>query len=71
MAGEEVPLCGSCTALGSIFTKGLMSETVETKNGDVSLFTSDNAEIVAEVQAWAAHNHDEMMKMEKMMEAEK
>ncbi|KAA3636157.1 MAG: hypothetical protein DWP97_03425 [Calditrichaeota bacterium] len=67
MAGEKLQLCGSCEALNMIFAKGLKYEKVETQNGGIVLFTSDNAEVVAEVHKWADKNDKEMAKMMEAM----
>lgn len=67
MAGEKLQLCGSCGALNMIFAKGLKYENVETKNGGITLFTSDDPEVVAEVHKWADKNDEEMAKMMESM----
>jgi hypothetical protein len=62
--GEIEPkTCGSCTALGMCMMKGLKMEPVMTSVGSVTLFTSDNPDVVKEVQAWAKRNNEEMKKM--------
>jgi len=61
--GEVLPMCGSCTAFGAIMMKGVKENYAETEKGDVWIVTSDKPEIVAELQGWAKHNHDEMAKM--------
>jgi hypothetical protein len=68
MAGEKLDMCGSCTALGMCFMKGAQAEYVETETGDLMIMTSDNPELVKELQHWAARNKEEMKKM--MGEAE-
>jgi hypothetical protein len=60
--GEQVGLCGGCTALGMIMMKGVKSEEVQTSHGEVWLMTSDDAEVVAALQKWAARNTEEMKK---------
>lgn len=60
--GEQVGLCGSCTTLGAIMMKGVKSEEVQTMHGEVWIMTSDNAEVVTELQNWAARNKEEMKK---------
>ena len=67
--GEMLPMCGSCTALGACMMKGLNMEYVETSAGDVMIMTSDNPELVKEVQAWGTRNTEEMKKM--MMDSSK
>jgi len=69
MAGEKMDLCGSCSSLASLFPKGLQHEKVDTKDGNITLFTSDNPEIVKELHAWADKNAEEMKKMMAGMEA--
>lgn len=61
--GEKLEMCGSCMALGKCMMKGPNQEYVETLHGDVWILTSDDAELVAELQAWAARNTEEMAKM--------
>jgi hypothetical protein len=62
--GEIEPkTCGSCTALGMCMMKGLAMEPVQTSVGSIMLFTSDNPEVVKEIQAWAKRNAEEMAKM--------
>jgi hypothetical protein len=71
MAGEEVHLCPMCQAMGACFAKGLKAETVNTKHGQISIMTSDDPKVVAEIQAWAKRTNDEMAKMEAMPMEEK
>lgn len=61
--GEKMDLCGSCMALGACMMKGVNEEYVETRTGDIWIITSDNKEVVAELQAWAKRNTEEAMKM--------
>jgi len=63
MAGEQMELCGSCTALGMCMMKGVNQEYVETMNGDVWIITSDNAEVVAELHDWVKKNKEAMAAM--------
>ena len=63
MTGEQMTLCGSCTAFGACLMNGANYEYVETKNGDLMIVTSDDEEIVAELKTWAAKNKEEMAKM--------
>ena len=64
--GKMMDMCGSCTTLGMCMMKGVGQEYVETSNGDVWIVTSENPEVVAELQAWAKRNKEEMMKMKAM-----
>ena len=50
MQGEEVPLCGMCTAMGQLFRQGVAFEQVRTKTGDFSIMTSDDPEVVEELK---------------------
>ena len=61
--GEKMELCGSCAALGACMMKGVNEEYVETTHGDVWIVTSENAEVVADLQNWAKRNNEEMAKM--------
>jgi hypothetical protein len=61
--GENVPLCGSCTALFQLMPKGVKQDYVETQHGDVWILTSNDPAVVAQLQAWAKRNTDEMAKM--------
>jgi hypothetical protein len=63
--GEQMNLCGSCTALGGIMTKMPHQEYAQTSTGDVWILTSDKPEVVTELQAWAKRNSDEMAMMMK------
>lgn len=63
MAGKTVSMCGMCTAIGEFFAKGAKKETVETKHGNVCLFTSDDPEVVTLIQKWGERTMDEMAKM--------
>lgn len=65
-AGETVALCPSCVAFGQCVMKGAKLETVEIKHGDLMIATSDNPELVVEMQAWARRSTEEMKKMEEM-----
>ena len=62
--GKMVEMCGSCTALGMCMMKGATPEYVQTSTGSVMIITSDNPEVVAELQAWAKRNKEEMAKIE-------
>lgn len=70
-SGEQLHLCGSCTALGACLMKGPHQEYAETSTGDVWILTSDKPEVVQELQAWAQRNKDEMAKMMKMEKEKK
>jgi hypothetical protein len=61
--GKQMPMCQSCMTLGAIMMKGLHTEQVKTKTGEIWIMTSDDPELVTGVQKWAARNMDEMAKM--------
>jgi hypothetical protein len=61
--GEEMKLCGSCTAFGKCMTKNPHQEYAETSSGDVWIITSDKPEVVAELHAWTKRNREEMAMM--------
>jgi hypothetical protein len=67
MAGEEMPLCGSCDAYMALLGKGVKTEMVVTDFGSVRLSLSDDKEVVSELHSWAQHNDEEMAKMAAMM----
>ena len=64
MAGEKLPLCGSCMAFTALMAKGAKVENVETMHGHVSIITGGNDELVAEIKAWSAKNNEEMKKFQ-------
>lgn len=66
--GVEMHTCGMCGSLGALFAKGAKYETVKTDNGYVALTTSDDPEVVAEIQAWGKKTNEELAKMESAME---
>lgn len=61
--GDNVPLCGSCTALFRLMPQGVEQEFVETRHGDVWILTSGNPAVAVELKTWAKRNTDEMAKM--------
>jgi len=62
MKGEQMELCGSCTALGKCMMMGAQQEYVETASGDIWIVTSDNPEVVADLHKWVERNQAEMKK---------
>jgi len=64
MAGEEVQLCNSCQAMNMIYMKQPKHENFVTQHGDVTVMTSDNPELVAEMHAWAKRTNAELAKYE-------
>lgn len=65
--GEQMYMCGMCTAHGDLMAKGATFEYFETKYGDLALFTSSDPALVAEIKAFAKKSEDEWKKMEAMM----
>ena len=65
MSGEQMALCGSCSAFSACMMKGASYEYVETMNGDLMIVTANDAEVVAELKSWAERNKEEMAKMMK------
>jgi hypothetical protein len=65
--GAEMHTCGMCGAMGALMAKGAKYETVKTDNGYVALMTSDDPEIVTEIQAWGKKTNEELAKMEASM----
>jgi hypothetical protein len=63
MQGKQMPMCNSCMTIGALMMKGLKSERVETKNGEIWIITSDDPELVEGVQQWAKKNMHEVAKM--------
>lgn len=63
MKGEPVKMCGSCEAMGSFFMRGATMEEVWTKNGSVSLLTSTDPAVVADMHKWVQKNNEEYAKM--------
>jgi len=68
MAGEDMPLCGSCEVYAGLVGKGVKTELVVTDFGTVRLSMSDDEEVVSALQGWAERNDEEMAKMATMME---
>jgi hypothetical protein len=62
MKGDRVGLCGMCTSLSDILVKGVNSEHIDTRHGDVHLFTSDDPKIVGKLQDWGKRVKTEMEK---------
>ncbi|RME31424.1 MAG: hypothetical protein D6800_00780 [Candidatus Zixiibacteriota bacterium] len=62
-AGKQLPLCGMCTAYGSLFAEGARLKRIDTERGAIYLVTSDKPEVVKDIHAWADRTNDEMKKM--------
>jgi hypothetical protein len=64
MQGKQMPMCNSCAAFGKIMMQGPpKSEKVEMTNGEIWIMTSEDAEVVAQMQKWAKKNMAELSKM--------
>ncbi len=64
--GEKVSMCSMCSAYSGFFAKGAKSENIYTNHGAVSLLTSTDPKIVAEIQEWAKKTNMELEKMAQM-----
>lgn len=64
MKGEKVQLCNSCQFMNQIYMRAPKVETIKTQNGDISIMTSDNPELVADLKTWARRSNEEMAKLE-------
>lgn len=67
MAGEKADMCNMCLGMGAFFQKGAEAENVKTNNGEISITSSDNAEVVAEIHAWVERTTSEMKKVHESM----
>ena len=63
MSGEKLQMCQSCETMGSFFARGAKMEQIWTKDGSVSMLTSSDSTLVADMQKWAQRNMDERKKM--------
>lgn len=61
---SDVKMCGSCMAYGALMAAGAKFEYVPGDAAIVVLMTSDNPEVVKQIQAYAAKNREEMAKWE-------
>ena len=68
--GEQVQLCGMCTAMGSLFPKGARYESIPTEHGSVSLITGDSPELIADIQAWGERTTKDLAKLDAALSAE-
>ncbi|HDS02031.1 MAG TPA: hypothetical protein ENO22_13265 [candidate division Zixibacteria bacterium] len=64
--GEQLYLCGMCSAYGELWMSGAKIQTVETNHGYVEIFTSDDPEMVAKIHAFADKNNEEMARLMEM-----
>ncbi len=60
LAGEKVEQCDMCSSLSAIAAKGLKMDAVNTWHGNIVIMTSDDPDVVAEVQAWGKRTMDEL-----------
>ncbi len=56
-------MCGSCQAYGTLMMKGVKFDMVHAKGADIMVISSDNPEVVKEIQAYTQKNIDELAKM--------
>jgi hypothetical protein len=59
-AGDSAGLCAMCTSLSAIVAKGLKMDTINTWQGNIVIMTSDDPDVVAEIQAWGKRTMDEL-----------
>jgi hypothetical protein len=69
--GEQLPMCGMCTAYGEVMMQGAKSEEIKSGNLYVSIMYSDNPEVVKKIHAMTDRTNEEMKKMEEMEKMEK
>lgn len=62
--GKQMPMCNSCMAFGQLMMKGLNSEQLKTKHGEIWIVTSNDPEVVEELHKWAKKNMTELAKWE-------
>ena len=67
-AGEEVELCGSCVAFGKCMQQGPTQDYVQAAAGDIMILTSDNPDLVKQLQMWVAKNNEVRAQMTKDQE---
>jgi hypothetical protein len=60
LAGEKVEQCVMCSSLSAIVAKGLKMDYINTWQGNIVIMTSDDPEVVAEIQAWGKRTMDEL-----------
>jgi hypothetical protein len=68
--GEQVSMCNCCTAMGKLMMMGAKWESITTSHGNVSLTTSDDPKVVAEIQSWAKKTMSALAMMEQQHEHE-
>lgn len=56
-------LCGFCTAMGGLMQTGAEMEKINTQTGDITILTSDDAETVKKIHAFAKRTQEETKKM--------
>ena len=66
-AGEKVHLCDFCTSMMGVMMAGASIEEIEINGGRVMLLTSDDPELVEQIQAHAERSIEELAKMEAAM----
>lgn len=65
MTSKEPPpyMCGHCAGYGEFIMAGVMPEVVSTSHGEMTLWISDNPEMVAKLHAFAQRTTEEYAKM--------
>ena len=68
--GEKLPMCSMCQAYTQVMEMGAKWDEVQSDNMFVSIWYSDDPEVVARIHAVTNTTNDEMKKMQEKMEAE-
>ena len=61
-SGETPYMCGHCEAYGGFMMAGVMPEEVMASAGLITVWTAEDPEMVAKLQAFAKKTNDEMAK---------
>ncbi|MCA9729160.1 MAG: hypothetical protein KC729_15835 [Candidatus Eisenbacteria bacterium] len=67
MGGEQMHLCGMCTAMGQALMSGAKMDMVDTAAGHLMILTSADPAVIEQLQMIAKRNNEEA---EKMMHSE-
>ena len=65
MAGEQMPLCGMCTAIGQSMMAGAKMDMVDTDAGHLMVMTSSDPKVVEQLHMIVKRNNEEAEKMMK------
>lgn len=68
--GENLPMCGMCQAYTDVMKMGARWDDVQSDNMFVSLWYSDDPDVVARIHAVTNTTNDELKKMQEAMKAE-